>query len=162
CYGLGGIEATVTDANLVLGRLAPGSLLGGRLQLDPTLAQAALERLGARIGLDAAAAARAGLEGGVEGVARPIRRAAAERGGDVRDLALVAFGGAGPLHAVDIARTLGLRSVIVPPHPGLASAYGTLLADRRVDVRWTHYARSDTLDPGALETRLDAMEHDAT
>jgi N-methylhydantoinase A/oxoprolinase/acetone carboxylase beta subunit/N-methylhydantoinase B/oxoprolinase/acetone carboxylase alpha subunit len=162
CYGLGGTEATVTDANLVLGRLAPGSLLGGRLQLDPTLAQAALERLGATIGLDAAEAARAVLEVAVEGMASTIRRVAVERGVDVRDLDLVAFGGAGPLHAVDIARTLGLRSVIVPPHPGLASAFGTLLADRRVDVRWTHYARSDTLDPGALETRLDAMEHDAT
>jgi 5-oxoprolinase (ATP-hydrolysing) len=161
CYGLGGTAATVTDANLVLGRLAPGSLLGGRLRLDPARAHDALERLGAEIGLSAEEAAEAVIELSVEGMASTVRRVAVERGVDVRDFDLVAFGGAGPLHAGEVAAALGMRSVVVPPHPGLASAYGTLLADRRVDRRSTHYARSDSLDPAAVAARLDAMEQDA-
>jgi N-methylhydantoinase B/oxoprolinase/acetone carboxylase alpha subunit len=94
-------------------------------------------------------------------MASTIRRVAVERGVDVRDLDLVAFGGAGPLHAAEVAAALGMRGVIVPPHPGLASAFGTLLADRRVDRRSTHYARSDSLDAAVLRARLEAMELDA-
>ena len=93
-----------------------------------------------------------------EGMAGTIRRVAVERGVDPRDFELVAFGGAGPLHAAEIAASLGMAGVIVPPHPGLASAFGTLLADRRVDRRWTHYSRSDAVDVDALAARLDAME----
>ena len=96
-----------------------------------------------------------------EGMASTIRRVAVERGVDPRDFDLVAFGGAGPLHAAEIAASLGMAGVIVPPHPGLASAFGTLLADRRVDRRWTHYARSDAVDVEALAARLEAMERDA-
>ena len=161
CYGLGGTEATVTDANLVLGRLAADSFLGGRIPLDEALARAALAELGARLGLDAVAAAEAVIEIANEGMAGTIRRVAVERGVDPRDFELVAFGGAGPLHAAEIAASLGLTGVIVPPHPGLASAYGTLLADRRVDRRWTHFSRSDAVDVVALAGHLEAMEHDA-
>ncbi len=96
-----------------------------------------------------------------EGMAGTIRRVAVERGVDPRDFELVAFGGAGPLHAAEIASSLGLTGVIVPPHPGLASAFGTLLADRRVDRRWTHYSRSDAVDVAALDARLDGIEQDA-
>ena len=78
-----------------------------------------------------------------------------------RDFELVAFGGAGPLHAAEIAASLGMAGVLVPPHPGLASAFGTLLADRRVDRRWTHFSRSDAVDVDALAARLEAMERDA-
>ena len=161
CYGLGGTEATVTDANLVLGRLDPGTFLGGRVQLDELQAREALGRLGERLGLDAVAAAEAVIEISNEGMASTIRRVAVERGVDPRDFELVAFGGAGPLHAAEIAASLGLTGVVVPPHPGLASAFGTLLADRRVDRRWTHYSRSDSIDVAALATHLDAMERDA-
>ena len=161
CYGLGGTEPTVTDANLVLGRIDPGSFLDGRLRLDPGLAHEALAELGRRVGLDAVAAAEAVIEIANEGMAGTIRRVAVERGVDPRDFELVAFGGAGPLHAAEIAASLGMAGVIVPPHPGLASAYGTLLADRRVDRRWTHYSRSDAVDVDALAARLDAMERDA-
>ena len=106
----------------------------------------ALAALGARVGLDAVAAAEAVIEIANEGMAGTIRRVAVERGVDPRDFELVAFGGAGPLHAAEIAASLGMAGVIVPPHPGLASAFGTLLADRRVDRRSTHYARSDAVD----------------
>ena len=161
CYGLGGTKPTVTDANLVLGRIDPGAFLGGGMRLDAGRAQASFARLGEKIGLDAVAAAAAVIEISNEGMASTIRRVAVERGVDPRDFHLVAFGGAGPLHAAEIAASLGLAGVIVPPHPGLASAFGTLLADRRVDLRWTHYARSDAVDIEALGARLEQMEGDA-
>ena len=151
----------MTDANLVLGRIDPGSFLDGGLRLDPEAAREALAALGRQLGLDAVAAAEAVIEIANEGMAGAIRRVAVERGVDPRDFELVAFGGAGPLHAAEIAASLGLAGVIVPPHPGLTSAFGTLLADRRVDRRWTHYARSDAVDVAALAARLDAMEQDA-
>jgi N-methylhydantoinase B/oxoprolinase/acetone carboxylase alpha subunit len=151
----------VTDANLVLGRIDPGSFLEGRLRLDPSLAHEALAQLGGQVGLEPVAAAEAVVEIANEGMAGTIRRVAVERGVDPRDFELVAFGGAGPLHAAEIAASLNMAGVIVPPHPGLASAYGTLLADRRVDRRFTHYSRSDDLDVEALAARLDAMERDA-
>ena len=161
CYGQGGTEATVTDANLVLGRLDPGNFLGGKVELNAVKAREALAKLGARIGLDAVAAAEAVIEISNEGMASTIRRVAVERGVDPRDFELVAFGGAGPLHAAEIASSLGQTGVVVPPHPGLASAFGTLLADRRVDRRWTHYSRSDAVDVASLAAHLDAMEQDA-
>lgn len=161
CYGQGGTEPTVTDANLVLGRLDPGYFLGGRVQLDPAKAYEALARLGERLGLDAVAAAEAVIEISNEGMASTIRRVAVERSVDPRDFEIVAFGGAGPLHAAEIASSLGMASVIVPPHPGLASAFGTLLADRRVDRRWTHYSRSDAVDVEALAAHFELMERDA-
>ena len=135
--------------------------LDGRLRLDPDRAHDALGELGGRVGLDAVAAAEAVIEIANEGMAGTIRRVAVERGVDPRDFELVAFGGAGPLHAAEIAASLGMAGVIVPPHPGLASAYGTLLADRRVDRRSTHYSRSDAVDVDALAARLEAMERDA-
>ena len=161
CYGLGGTEATVTDANLVLGRIDPGSFLGRRLQLDPGRAREALAALGARVGLDAVGAAAAVVEIANEGMAGTIRRVAVERGVDPRDFELVAFGGAGPLHAAEIAASLGMAGVIVPPHPGLASAFGTLLADRRVDRRSTHYAPLRRSGRRALAGRLETMELEA-
>ncbi len=161
CYAQGGTEPTVTDANLVLGRLDPDYFLGGSVRLDPDSAHEALTRLGERIGLDATAAAEAVIEISNDAMASTIRRVAVERGVDPRDFEIVASGGAGPLHASDIAASLGMGGVIVPPHPGLASAFGTLLADRRVDRRWTHYARSDAIDVEALAERLDEMESDA-
>ena len=120
------------------------------MRLDPGLAHEALAALGRALGLDAVAAAEAVIEIANEGMAGAIRRVAVERGVDPRDFELVAFGGAGPLHAAEIAASLGMAGVVVPPHPGLASAFGTLLADRRVDRRWTHYARSDAVDVDAL------------
>ncbi len=161
CYGKGGLEATVTDANVVLGRIDPGYFLGGEVALDAGLARAAVARVGAAVGLEVVAAAEAIVEIANEAMAATIRRVAVERGVDPRDFELVAFGGAGPLHAAAIAESLGTAGMIVPPHPGLTSAYGTLLAERRVDRRWTHFARGDAVSVDDLERRLAAMEREA-
>lgn len=157
CYGLGGTEATVTDADLVLGRLDADHFLGGRIRLDRRRSEEALARLGEPLGLDVVDAAEAVVEISNEAMASTIRRVAVERGVDPRDFQIVAFGGAGPLHASEIAEALDIGAVIVPAHPGLASALGTLLADRRVDRRWTHFARSDAVDVEALDERFEAM-----
>ena len=161
CYGGGGTEATVTDANVVLGRIDPSYFLGGSVRLDPSLAHDALERVGTELGLSAIEVAEAVVEIANEAMAAVIRRVAVERGVDPRDFEIVGFGGAGPVHAPAIAESLGMAGVLVPPHPGLASAFGTLLADRRVNRRWTHFARADDISVPALERRLDQMELEA-
>src|SRR5205823_12658903 len=114
-YGRGGTQATVTDANLVLGRLNPDYFLGGELRLDPELARRALEPVAARLGLSLEDAAQAVVDVAVENMANAIRLVAAERGLDYRRFALAAFGGAGPLHAAQLAARVGLGQVLVPP-----------------------------------------------
>ncbi len=161
CYAQGGGDATVTDANVVLGRLNPDNFLGGELPLDPDLAHRALGRLARRIGLDVMDAARAVVQIAVENIAEAVRLLTMGRGLDPRTFCLAAFGGAGPLHAAAIARVVGARAALVPPHPGLFSAYGALLADVRVDKTWTHVVRSDSLDLADLEARLRALEREA-
>ena len=133
CYGVGGSEPTVTDANLVLGRLGTRTLLGGRLELDPELARAAVERVGTPLRLDAVPAAAGIVRICVSNMAAEIRALTAERGVDPREYALLAGGGGGPLHAALIAREFGIRDIVVPPHPGLLSAGGLTLSDLRVD-----------------------------
>ena len=160
CYGLGGEDVTVTDANLALGRLDPEFFLGGRMALDRDSAVAAVDELGAKLGIGADAAGQAVIELATERMANAIREATIDKGADVRDFQLAAFGGAGPLHACDIADALGMKGVIVPPHPGLSSAFGTLVADLRVDRRWTNYFRSDSVDLAAVNHRLGTMTAD--
>ena len=160
CYGLGGEDVTVTDANLALGRLDPEFFLGGRMTLDRDSAVAAVDELGAKLGIGADAAGQAVIELATERMANAIREATIDKGADVRDFQLAAFGGAGPLHACDIADALGMKGVIVPPHPGLSSAFGTLVADLRVDRRWTNYFRSDSVDLAAVNHRLGTMTAD--
>src|SRR6516164_3795982 len=162
CYGRGGTEPTVTDANLVLGRLDAGFFLGGKMPLDAARAAAAIGRLGDRIGLSVEDTAQAIVEVANENMANAIRVLTIERGLDPREFSLVAFGGAGPLHAGEVAAALGISEIIVPPHPGLASAFGTLLADRRVDKRWTRLFRSTNADCAAIQFHLDDLEHTAS
>jgi N-methylhydantoinase A len=129
CYGSGGTAPTVTDADLVLGRLP--ARLGTHLVLDPDAAQAALDSLG----LGTAAAAARGVVAVVEeNMANAIRRVSIDQGADPADASLVAFGGAGGLHATALARALGMASVIVPQFPGVFSALGLLLAPTRSDA----------------------------
>ena len=128
CYGRGGETATVTDACLALGYLDPDHFLGGSMPLDPTAADAALDRTAAALGLDRMAAAWGIHQIACENMASAARVHIIEKGHDPRRLPLVAFGGAGPLHAVRIARTLGSPEVIVPQLPGVASALGFLVA----------------------------------
>ena len=161
CYAQGGDQPTVTDANVVLGRLNPDNFLGGQVALDAGLARAAIERLGKDLGTDLETTARSIIDVANENIAEAMRLLTVRRGLDPRNFDVVAFGGAGPLHAAAVARSIGARRVIVPPHPGLASAFGTLLADPRVDKVWTHIVRTDAIDLDRVNARLDELVAEA-
>jgi N-methylhydantoinase A len=127
CYGRGGTEPTVTDANLMLGVLSGDTLLAGTLRLDAAAARQALEtRVGAALGLDAIGAAKGILRIVNTQMAVDLRLALQEQGQDPRRFALVAFGGAGPLHAAYLAKSVGIPTVLVPPYPGINCAMGML------------------------------------
>jgi N-methylhydantoinase A len=143
CYAIGGTRPTITDANLLIGRLDPDYFLGGEVRLDEARARAAIEPLAADLGLAPEDAADAIISVSIENMAGAVRLVTVDRGFDYRDFDLVAFGGAGPLHAAEIARRMGMRRVIVPPSPGLVSAFGALIADERVDRRITVVRRLD-------------------
>ncbi len=134
CYGRGGAEPTITDANLVLGRLNPDKLLGvdNPVTLDHVRGLV-LEKVGQRLGLDAEAAAAAILRIANDRMAGAVRLVSLSRGHDPRDFALFAFGGAGPLHATALARELGIPTVLVPARPGITNALGCVVADLRHD-----------------------------
>jgi N-methylhydantoinase A len=132
CYGLGGTEPTVTDAHCVLGHLDPDRELGGGLRLDTAAAARAIDALP-----DAAGGAAGILTVVRATMARALRKVSTERGVDPAELALVAYGGAGPLHATALARDLGCRAVVVPPAPGVLSALGLLLAPARYEASRT-------------------------
>jgi len=149
CYGRGGVDATVTDANVVMGRLHPEHFLNGELLLDAQRATSSLEPLASVLNLDVADTADAILSLAVENMAGTVRLVTVDRGHDYREFDLVAFGGAGPLHAVEIAKRMGMRRVIIPPTPGLVSAFGSIIADQRVDRRTTVVRRLD--QPEALK-----------
>jgi N-methylhydantoinase A len=157
CYDTGGEEVTVTDANLILGRLNPAYFLGGRIALNVAKAEAALDALGERLGLDRHAAAQAVIDIANENMANAIRVLSIDRGLDPREYALVAFGGAGPLHACDIAAKMGMSRVIVPIYPGLTSAFGALIAEPKVNVVWSKHFRSDSTDAGTVDEHMKAM-----
>jgi N-methylhydantoinase A len=133
CYGRGGVEPTVTDANLVLGLIRPDHFLGGRMALDVGSARKACADLGARLGLDATDAARAIVHVVNASMQGALRLVSTERGVDPRGFWLLCYGGAGGQHAAALAEDLGLKGVIVPRFPGLFSAYGLLIADLQRD-----------------------------
>src|SRR5579871_3330823 len=144
CYGLGGTEPTVTDANLVLGRLDPERFLGGEMKLDPAAAERALaKQIGAPLGLNTIAAADGILRIAATAMSYAVKGVTTERGFDAGDFVLVAYGGAGPLHAVEVAREIGMRNVIVPFAPGVFSAFGMLFADLRYDYVRTWFTPLD-------------------
>jgi N-methylhydantoinase A len=126
CYGRGGGAATLTDANLVAGRLDPAYFLGGAKPLDVDAATGALERLGVSLGTDVVATTRGVLRYAVAKMAHALRLVTVRRGHDPRDFTLVAYGGAGPLHAAVLARELGIARIVIPPAPGHFSAVGML------------------------------------
>ena len=137
CYDNGGTEATVTDANLILGRLNPKRFLGGSMLLNEDRAHAALGALATRLGSDLEATALGVIRLANFNMAAAIRRVSLERGRDPREFTLVAYGGAGPLHATELARDLSIPTIIVPAMPGAFSALGMLLADLRQDFTAT-------------------------
>ncbi|MEQ9061961.1 MAG: hydantoinase/oxoprolinase family protein [Gammaproteobacteria bacterium] len=157
CYGRGGDQATVTDANAVLGRLT-GDLAGGGVALDRARAEAVVEPIANALGLDLVTAADGILRIAIENMAAGIRTVSVKRGRDPRDYVLVAFGGAGPLHACYLADWLGLRQVLVPPSPGVTSAYGLLLTDVRIDLVHTDVQREDRLDRARVGSGLAELE----
>jgi len=161
CYGQGGTEPTVTDANLVLGRL-PARLLGGALALDVRLARQAIEAKIARpLGLDVIEAAAGMIAIVNNAMAGAIRTVSIARGLDPRDYALVAFGGAGPLQAVAVAEELGIRTVIVPPRPGVLSTEGLLRTNLRNDYVQTCTQSGPHFDLPRLNAILAELEQRA-
>jgi N-methylhydantoinase A len=150
CYGWGGTEPTVTDAALVAGWLNPAYFLGGRMQLRPDLAAAAIGRIAADMGVSLADAATGILRLAHESLAAALRLVSLERGHDPRDFALGACGGAGPMHATMLARDLGIPHVIVPQSPGTFSSWAMLLLEPRADAVVTNVIDLDTADHGNL------------
>ena len=134
CYGRGGEEPTVTDANLLLGYLDASAPLAGGVELDPAAARRSVDRLAAELGLPTAEAAEGIVRVASVEMARAVRVVTLERGVDPRGLALVAFGGAGPLHAAAIAEELDMRRIVVPRSSGVLSALGLIVSERRRDL----------------------------
>jgi N-methylhydantoinase A/oxoprolinase/acetone carboxylase beta subunit len=157
CYGRGGTEPTVTDADLLLGYLDPGFFLGGAMRLDVAGATGAMEALGGRLGLDAAQTAFGIHDIVNEHMAAAIRAHAAEQGVDLRRFGLIAFGGAGPVHAWALARKLGIPRVVIPFGAGVASAIGCLVAPPAVDMVAALRAPLASLDWPAVASRVAAM-----
>jgi len=161
CYGRGGSQPTVTDANLVLGRITP-TIAGGSVSLDLGQATEVVTELAAGLKLDTIAAAEGILRIAIENIAAGIRTVSVKRGRDPRSYALVAFGGAGPLHACYLADWLGMQHVIIPPNPGVTSAYGLLLTDVRVDLVHTDVQREDRLDVDRIAAEIQDLERRVT
>jgi N-methylhydantoinase A len=158
CYGQGGTDATVTDANLVLGYLDPANFLGGERRLDTGLAERAVDRVAAALGIDRLAAAR-GIHRVINtNMAEGVRLVSVRRGVDPRRFALFAFGGAAGLHATDIARQLGLARVIVPRVASVLSAWGMLATDLRFELSRTHIGDARALDGAAIKRLFEEME----
>lgn len=141
-YGRGGERATVTDAHTVLGRLDPENFLGGSMPLYPDRAQKVIDELAGRLSMSRERAAAGVLTILNNNMANATRAITVQKGHDPREFSLVAFGGAGPLHAVDVARILGVREVIVPEYPGITSAIGLLTTDLRYDAIATEFMLS--------------------
>ncbi|MBA2596966.1 MAG: hydantoinase/oxoprolinase family protein [Chloroflexia bacterium] len=159
-YGRGGDRPTVTDANLVLGRVDPAAFAGGRMTLDREAAERAVGTLATELGLGAVALAEGICDVINAKMAQAIRTLTVEKGIEPRDFALVAFGGAGPMHAVFLARELGIREVIVPPFPGAFSAWGMLETEIRKDFSRTYYTPLSALDHADLARTLGELERE--
>lgn len=161
CYGQGGESATITDADVVLGRLDPSYFLGGRMPLDPGLSRGVLDNLGSRLGLDRIETASAMVRICNENMANAIRIVTVEQGIDPREFALVAFGGAGATHACEIGDAINMRRVVVPPRPGLCSAFGAIAASARVDAVRSVYLTDRSTSARALGALFHELETQA-
>ncbi len=162
CYGQGGVEPTSTDANLVLGRLSPEMFLGGDMRVRPELARTAIhDRVARHFGFSVEEAAMSILRVANDSMINAVRLISVQRGYDPRDFALLAFGGAGPLHAVELAQELEIPTVLVPRLPGLTSALGVLDVDLRYDYVRPLFQRERSVDVGRIQAAFDTMEADA-
>ena len=157
-YGRGGARPTVTDANVVLGRLNPRALLGGRMAMYPDRARQVIKNeLAPRLKVGVVRAAAGVIEIINVNMMGAVRVISVEQGEDPRDFTLVAFGGAGPLHAADIARNMGIRKVLVPPRPGLLSALGLLHADVRGDFSLTRLVMAAPQNLSVINAGFDEL-----
>lgn len=152
CYGRGGSAPTVTDANLLLGRLSADHFLGGEMRLDVGAAERALQKeVAAPLGMDLIEAADGILRIAATAMSYAVKGVTTERGLDAGDFILIAYGGAGPLHAVLVAREIGIRTVIIPNAPGVFSAFGMLFSDLRYDFVRTWPVKLDEVSFDAVE-----------
>lgn len=158
CYGQGGTGPTVTDANVVLGRLNPVALLDGEMPLDAGAARAAIAELGGRLGLDPVTMALGIIKVSNANMMGAVRAMTTRKGYDPRELTLVAFGGAGPLHAAALAQEIGISTVLVPQTPGLLCALGLLASDLKHDAFQTFISPLDDLDPADISRLHGRME----
>jgi N-methylhydantoinase A len=162
CFGRGGSEPTVTDANVVLGRIDPADFLGGELRIDRARAETALETMATPLGMSLTEAALGLVTIADASMSLAVRAVSVERGRDPRDFALVVSGGGGPLHGVGIARDLGIPIVIVPQRSSVFSAVGLLSAPLRHDYVQTALGEMARLDLAALDASLDGLEAEAS
>ena len=162
CYGKGGTEPTVTDANLVLGRLDADGFLGGRMKIDPAAAHRAIEKkLARRLGMDVLEVAEGIVKVVNASMVKGIRFVSVEKGYDPRDFALVCFGGNGPLHAVELAEELSIPRIMIPFAPGVNCAYGLLVADFRYDYVTTYLRKPATVDLKEINALCKELERTA-
>ena len=161
-YGRGGTEPTVTDANLVLGRLDKDDFLGGSMRLDEIAGHRAIESFAERFGMNKLEAAEGIVTIVNSNMANAIHSRTVQKGIDPREFALVAFGGAGPLHGAEVAAMLGIPEVIVPPYPGITSAMGLLTTDLKYDAIRTAFQLSTAIDLLQLNADLLKMEEQLT
>ena len=162
CYARGGTESTVTDANLVLGRIVPDQFLGGAMRVDEALARAAIETLAAGMGKDVTETALGIVRVAEANMAAAIRAVTSRRGHDPRNFALLSFGGAGGLHACALAEALEIPRVIVPPFAGVLSALGMVTAAPVVDVARTVVHLGSKLDDAELESEFAQLSQQAS
>lgn len=162
CYGKGGTEPTVTDANLVLKRIGANSLLGGRITLDEAPASEAVRKVASQVGMEELRLAEGILSVINARMADGIRTITVGRGIDPRDYALVAFGGAGPMHAVWLAEELEIAEIVVPNSPGAFSALGMLQADLRHDLMRSFYRPFDAVSMGDVRSVYDELLREGT
>ena len=163
CYRLGGEEPTVTDANLVLGRLDPGYYLGGEMSLDvETARRAILDKIARPLHLSLEEAAEGIIKVINASMVRGIRKVSVEKGYDAREFSMICFGGGGPLHSLELAEELRIPTVVVPISPGVNSALGLLIADFRYDYSQTFLKKTHEIDLGSLNGGFKDLETKAT
>jgi N-methylhydantoinase A len=160
-YGKGGKDATVTDANLVLGRLNPDYFLGGTIALDLDNAHSSISKISSYLDITNEETALGIVRISTANMVNAIREVTVERGSDPRKFTLIPFGGAGPTQAIDIAEALGINEVLVPPYPGITSALGLVCTDLRVDVMKTVLMAHDTRNRETLLSKFSVLMDDA-
>jgi N-methylhydantoinase A len=156
CYGSGGTEATITDANLLLGRLEPS--LGGKLEMDRNAAETAINALAQKIGLDPLETAEGMIRISCENMAQAVKMVLVARGRDPRDFVLASFGGAGAMHTAFVAEAMNIPKMIVPAYAGVASAFGATAMDLRQDVEAFMYAPLAHIDLDEINGTFDRLE----